>query len=148
MGLMGAVADGCFNNGGHVTGIIPEHVQQKEVLNTNVTESFTVDSMHTRKLMMFNKSDAFVVLPGGFGTLEETFEVLTWKYLGQHDRPIVIFNVNDFYSPMLRMVDHMIDSGFTPFWHRQLYQVIDRIDDILPVLNAQPAKVRPDTKHM
>jgi hypothetical protein len=148
MGLMGQVADGCFTNGGRVVGIIPEHVQEKEVTNLSVTELFRVDSMHTRKRMMFEKSDGFVVLPGGFGTLDETFEILTWKYLGQHDKPLVIFNVNKFYDPLLKMVDHMVDSGFTPFWHRQLYQVVDVIDDIIPVLNAQPAHVRPDTKHM
>jgi uncharacterized protein (TIGR00730 family) len=148
MGLMGLVADGCFNNGGEVIGIIPEHVQKKEVANPHVTELFTVDSMHTRKRMMVDKSEAFVILPGGFGTLDETFEILTWKYLGQHDKPIVFLNVKGFYDPLLKMVDHMVDSGFTPFWHRHLYQVVDKIEDILPALNSQPEHVRPDLKHM
>lgn len=148
VGLMGIVSESCFKNGGKVTGIIPEHIQDKELRNDDLDEIFIVDSMHTRKRMMVDKSEGFIVLPGGFGTLDETFEILTWKYLGLHDKPIVLLNVNNFYDPLLKMVDHMVDSGFTPPWQRSLFQVADTAADALITLRAQPAHMRPDIKHM
>lgn len=148
VGLMGIVSQACFSAGGEVVGIIPEHIQDKEVMNDDVTELFIVDSMHTRKKMMVDKSDGFIVLPGGFGTLDETFEILTWKYLGLHDKPIVLVNVDGFYDPLLKMVDHMVDSGFTPFWHRSLYQVVETPEDAIVALSAQTEHMRPDIKHM
>lgn len=148
VGLMGIVSQSCFNNGGKVTGIIPEHIQDKELRNDDLDEIFIVDSMHTRKRMMVDKSEGFIVLPGGFGTLDETFEILTWKYLGLHDKPIVLLNVNNFYNPLLEMVNHMVDTGFTPPWQRNLFQVVDSAADALITLRAQPAQMRPNTKHM
>lgn len=148
VGLMGIVSQSCFSAGGEVVGIIPEHIQDKEVMNDDVTELFIVDSMHTRKKMMVDKSDGFIVLPGGFGTLDETFEILTWKYLGLHDKPVVILNVDGFYDPLLKMVDHMVESGFTPFWHRSLYQVVETPEEAIVALSAQPEHIRPDIKHM
>src|SRR5690606_10988723 len=102
----------------------PEHIQNKEVRNDDVTELFVVENMHTRKSMMVERSDGFIVLPGGFGTLDETFEVLTWKYLGLHDKPLVFVNSKGFYNPLMKMVDHMVDSGFTPFWQRNMFQIV------------------------
>ncbi len=148
VGLMGIVSEACISGGGAVTGIIPEHIQDREIRNTDVTELFVVDSMHTRKRMMVEKSDAFVILPGGFGTLDESFEILTWKYLGLHDKPVVFINVNNFYDPLLRMVDHMVDSGFTPEWHRRLYQVVSLPEEIFVGLSAQEEHLRPDVSHM
>lgn len=148
VGLMGIVSQACFGAGGEVVGIIPEHIQDKEVMNDDVTELFIVDSMHTRKKMMVDKSEGFIVLPGGFGTLDETFEILTWKYLGLHDKPIVLLNVDGFYDPLLKMVDHMVDSGFTPFWHRSLYQVVDTPEDAIVALSAQTERMQPDMKHL
>ncbi len=148
VGLMGIVSQSCFAAGGEVVGIIPEHIQDKEIMNDDVTELFIVDSMHTRKKMMVDKSEGFIVLPGGFGTLDETFEILTWKYLGLHDKPIVLLNVDGFYDPLLKMVDHMVDSGFTPFWHRSLYQVVDTPEDAIVALSAQTERMQPDMKHL
>jgi uncharacterized protein (TIGR00730 family) len=87
-----------------------------------------------------------VVLPGGFGTLDETFEVLTWKYLGLHDKPVVFLNVNNFYAPLMAMVDHMVNAGFTPFWQRSLYQVVDKPEEVLAVIASQTEHIRPDTR--
>jgi len=117
-------------------------------MNDDVTELHIVDSMHTRKKMMVDKSEGFIVLPGGFGTLDETFEILTWKYLGLHDKPIVLLNVEGFYDPLLKMVDHMVDVGFTPFWHRSLYQVVETPEDAIVALSAQTEHMRPDIKHL
>jgi uncharacterized protein (TIGR00730 family) len=148
VGLMGIVSEACFKAGGEVVGIIPEHIQNKEIKNEDLTEVYVVDSMHTRKRMMVDKSEGFIVLPGGFGTLDETFEILTWKYLGLHDKPVVIVNVENFYDPLLKMVDHMVDEGFTPFWQRNLYQVVDDPADALTALRTQTEHIRPDTKRM
>lgn len=148
VGLMGIVSQACFAAGGEVVGIIPEHIQDKEVVNDDVTELHIVDSMHTRKKMMVDKSEGFIVLPGGFGTLDETFEILTWKYLGLHDKPVVFLNVDGFYDPLMKMVDHMVDSGFTPFWHRSLYQLVETAEDAIVALSAQTEHIRPDIKHL
>jgi uncharacterized protein (TIGR00730 family) len=148
VGLMGIVSENCFKAGGEVVGIIPEHIQDKEIANEDLTELHVVDSMHTRKGMMVEKSEGFIVLPGGFGTLDETFEILTWKYLGLHDKPVVFINVNGFYDPLLKMIDHMVDSGFTPFWHRSLYQVVDTPEEAVLALSTQQERIRPDLKRI
>lgn len=145
-GLMGVVADACFNAQGEVIGIIPEHVQDKEIKNTEVTEIFVVDSMHTRKRMMVDKSEAFVILPGGFGTLDETFEILTWKYMGLHDKPVVFVNVRGYFDPLLKMIDHMVNEGFTPFWQRNLFQVVEDASDIMGAIRSAPEHIRADTR--
>ena len=100
VGLMGIVADATLAAGGPVVGIIPEHIQVLEVEHTGLTELLVVDSMHTRKRMMVDRSDAFVVLPGGLGTLDETFEILTWKQLRLHDKPIVVANIDGYWDPL------------------------------------------------
>lgn len=148
VGLMGIVSENCFAAGGEVIGIIPEHIQDKEQVNDELTELFVVDSMHTRKGLMVEKSEGFIVLPGGFGTLDETFEILTWKYLGLHDKPIVFVNVNNFYDPLLAMVDHMVDSGFTPFWHRSLFQVVETPEEAIMALSSQKEHIQPDIKRL
>lgn len=148
VGLMGLVADGCAHNGGHVTGIIPEHIQEKEIKNDDISEVIVVDSMHTRKRLMVERSDAFVVLPGGFGTLDELFEILTWKYLGLHEKPVVLLNIKGYFDPLLAMVDHMVNEGFTPFWQRNMFQVIDTPDDVIAAVNATPLHSHVDSKRM
>lgn len=142
VGLMGLVSSSCAAAGGEVVGIIPEHIQEKEIPNEDLTELYVVDSMHTRKRMMVEKSEGFVALPGGFGTLDEIFEVLTWKYLGLHDKPVVFVNTKGFYTPLLKAIDHMVGSGFTPFWHRSLYQVVEEAHEVLPALCTQPEHIR------
>lgn len=136
VGLMGTVADAVLAAGGNVTGIIPEHIRSHELQHTGLTELFVVDNMHTRKSMMAEKADAFVVLPGGFGTMDELFEILTWKQLGLHTKPIVIFNVDHFWDPLLGLIEHLIASHFAPDNNRQIFTVVTTMDELLKAILA------------
>lgn len=138
VGLMGIAADAALAAGGHVVGIIPEHIQAAEIEHTGLTELQVVDSMHTRKRMMVDRSDAFVVLPGGLGTLDEAFETLTWKQLGLHDKPVVIVDVDGYWRPLLGLVDHMVAQGFTQPAHRALFTVVDDVDGVFAALAHEP----------
>lgn len=146
-GLMGPLADATLKAGGEVTGIITKFIRDRERQHTGLTELVVVDDMHVRKHMMFDKAEAFVVLPGGFGTLDETFEVLTWKQIGLHNKPILIFNHQHFWSPMLDLLRHMISRGFAPPEDTGLYKVVRNIDEMLEALAAPitPA-IDPSTK--
>ncbi|EWY37129.1 lysine decarboxylase [Skermanella stibiiresistens SB22] len=147
VGLMGIVADATLAAGGSVVGIIPEHIQVLEVEHTGLTELLVVDSMHTRKNMMVERSDAFVILPGGLGTLDETFEILTWKQLRLHDKPVVVVNIDGYWNPLEELLDHMIAEGFAQPAHRKLFTVVTRVEDVLPALSAQPEPtIDPETK--
>ena len=149
VGLMGLAADATLAAGGQVIGIIPGHIQELEVEHTGLTELHVVDSMHTRKRMMFDRSDAFVILPGGLGTLDETFEILTWRQLGLHDKPIVIVNDGDYWQPMLDMLDHMIASGFARPEHLEMFRVVDSVDAVFEALAMAPAPtIEPQAKWM
>lgn len=139
VGLMGAVADGAIAAGGHVVGIIPEHLMRAEVGHGQVSELHVVASMHVRKAMMFDRSDAFVVLPGGPGTLDELFEMLTWRQLGLHDKPIVVANLGGYWNGLLAAIEGIIDARYARPSFRELYRVVDRIEDVLPVLRGSPA---------
>lgn len=112
VGLMGAVARGVAQHGGAVHGVIPTPLMSKEIAGEPVGHLEVVDSMHTRKARMAELSDAFVALPGGFGTLEELFETITWTQLGIHRKPIGLLNVAGFYDPLLALIEHSIDQGF------------------------------------
>ncbi|ODT08352.1 MAG: Rossman fold protein, TIGR00730 family [Mesorhizobium sp. SCN 65-20] len=119
-GVMGAVADGALRAGGKVTGIIPRFLMNKEATESALTrldELQITDNMHQRKHAMFEKSDAFVALPGGIGTVEEIVEIMTWAQLGHHRKPIVYANVNGFWDPMLSLIDHMRAEGFVHTSH-------------------------------
>ena len=107
LGMMGASADGALAAGGTVTGIIPQFMKDAEAMHKGVTDLKVVDDMHTRKRMMFDAADAIIALPGGYGTVEELFEVMTWKQVGRHNKPIVIVNLLDYWQPMLDFIDHM-----------------------------------------
>lgn len=149
VGLMGIVADSALKAGGQVIGIIPAHIQSKEIEHHGLTELHIVDSMHTRKRMMAEKSDAFVVLPGGFGTLDEAFEIITWKQLQLHEKPVIIFNDNGFWQPLISLMDHMIEAGFANNKHRSLYTVANTMDDVFRLLAEPQAKPPPpETKWM
>lgn len=143
VGLMGIVSESCMQAGGSVTGIIPGHLSEKEGQKHDITELVVVDSMHVRKNTMVERSDGFAVLPGGLGTLDETFEILTWKYLGLHDKPVVLVNINGFYDPLIRMVKHMAAEGFTPAHHLEMFTVVDAPDQVLGALARQPAPRAP-----
>lgn len=140
VGLMGILADSVLKGGGKVIGIIPEHISKREISHDDLTELHVVDSMHTRKQMMVSKSDAFVVLPGGIGTLDELCEVMTWKQLGIHDKPIVIANVNAYWTPFLHMIDNVIEQKFMREEDRRLITSVDTIVDVIPVLTQAPAE--------
>lgn len=126
VGLMGLIADTVMEAGGRVTGIIPEGLFPTEVGHTNITELIAVGSMHTRKAEMIERSDAFVALPGGFGTLEELAEVLTWGQIGIHHKPIGLLNVDGFYDGLLSFLDRCIDESLLKTKNRQL--LVDRAD--------------------
>lgn len=137
VGLMGVIADAALGAGGRVTGVIPEHLVRAEVGHAKVSELVVVKSMHERKETMFVRSDAFAVLPGGFGTLDEFFEILTWRQLRLHDRPIVLVDLDDYWRPLLRLIDHLVERRYTRAENRELIRVVDQIDDVLPAIFAE-----------
>jgi len=139
IGLMGRVAHAALAAGAHVTGVIPRFLHDREVMMREVTELVVTADMHERKRIMFERSDAFVALPGGIGTLEELVEMMTWSQLGQHDKPIVLANVSNFWAPLNELVRHMTEQGFIrPGWDVS-YDVVDDVRDIVPTLIARHA---------
>lgn len=146
-GLMGIIADTVLENGGEVVGIIPEHLSEREVQHTGLTTLHVVDSMHTRKQKMVDESDAFVVLPGGIGTLDETCEVITWRQLGIHDKPICIVNIDEYWTPFMGLVQSLISAGFMREGDINTFSVVQEVERILPVLRETPKeKFDPTTK--
>ena len=134
VGLMGVMADAALNAGGRVVGIIPDHLWQREIGHSGLTELHVVDSMHTRKALMAERSDAFVAMPGGIGTLEEFFEVWTWGQLGLHAKPYGLLNIRGYYSPLVAMLDHMVDQQFMRREHRDLVLIRDQVEPLLDAL--------------
>ena len=138
VGLMGLIADAVMEAGGTAIGVIPRHLEYEEVGHQSVTKLHIVDNMHVRKEMMFKLADAFAVLPGGLGTLDETFEMITWRQLGLHDKPIVIVDVAGFWQPLLHLVDHVCETGFAAPRARDLFTTVPTVDDLLPTIEAMP----------
>ena len=120
VGLMGAVADAALGEGGEVVGVMPEALVSKEISHEGLTKLHVVGSMHERKMLMNDLSDGFVALPGGFGTLEEFFEVLSWAQLGIHAKPCALLDVDGFWEPLASLFDHAVDEGFVHPDHRSL----------------------------
>lgn len=135
IGLMGAVAQSVLEHGGQVTGIIPEFLVAREH-PTETHELIVTPDMHTRKQIMFDRADAFVALPGGVGTLEELVEQLTWAQLGRHKKPILIANIDGFWEPFLKLIDHMRDMAFIRAGLSVNLLTTDRVSEILPKLQA------------
>lgn len=131
IGLMGAIADGALSKGGKVTGIIPDFLSDKEVRHDNLTELITVSSMHERKMLMHTLSDGFVALPGGYGTMEELCEMLTWAQLGLHHKPIGIVNMNGYFDFFAAMVNTMVKNGFLQQKHKDMVLVHEDINFLL-----------------
>jgi uncharacterized protein (TIGR00730 family) len=123
VGLMGAVADAALGAGGEVVGVIPKALLEREIAHSGLTDLRVVDSMHERKALMSDLSDGFVALPGGTGTLEEFFEVLTWAQLGEHRKPCGLLNAAGYYDPLLSVFDHMVAKGFLSEGHRAMVLV-------------------------
>lgn len=138
VGLMGAASDAALEAGGEVHGIIPEHLERREVQNLAVTRLEVVETMHERKMRMFDESDAFAILPGGLGTLDETFEILTWKQLELHDKPVILVNVAGYWDGLLSALGHMVRSGFVKPRHAAMLSVVCRVEDLFPALELTP----------
>lgn len=135
VGLMGKVAEGSLSHNGKVTGIIPGFLKTKEIVHANLTELITVKTMHERKALMHDKSDAFIALPGGFGTLEELFEILTWAQLSLHKKPVGILNVNGYYDPLIQLVEKMIDEELLRNEYKRMLLISDSIEDLISQIN-------------
>ena len=147
VGLMGLVADSALQNGAYVTGIIPSHIEEREVQHDELSELHVVDTMHVRKQMMVDRSQAFVILPGGLGTLDELFELLTWKQLGLHDKPIVIVNMNGYWQKMLDATQNIANEGFMRQEDLTMFTVVESVDEVPEALkNAPSEKFDPTTK--
>lgn len=138
VGIMGVLADATLAGGGQVTGVIPNHLQDTEVGHGGVTELKIVDSMHTRKRTMFELADGFVILPGGLGTLDETFEIITWKQLGLHDKPIVLADIDGYWTPLRALIEAIIDNGFARRSCLDLFEVVDSVPAIFETFAAAP----------
>ncbi len=142
LGMMGAIADTMVEGGGHVTGIIPNALHGKEIAHTGLTELHVVDSMHERKSLMAVLSDGFIAMPGGFGTLEEIIEVITWGQLGFHDKPCGLLNVAGYFDQLLAFLDHSQAQGFLHAEHRHMLLVADTPAGLLEQFEAYvPPKV-------
>jgi len=150
VGLMGAVANGAVENRGTVIGILPNFLKEKEIAHEHLNELIVVETMHERKTKMNELSDGVITLPGGFGTLEEFFEMLTWAQLGLHKKPIAILNIDGFYDDLLCLVQNMVDKGFLKEVNQQMIIVSDNIDELLNkmVLYKPPLEEKWVTKNV
>ena len=146
VGLMGAVARAALDAGGHVTGIIPDFLQAREHMLAEVQETVVVPDMHTRKRLMFERSDAFVTLPGGIGTLEELVEQLTWAQLGRHRKPVVLVSVAEFWAPLLALFEHMRGHGFIREGLDLSYLVTGEAAEVVPLLRAAGHEPDPEAE--
>ena len=148
LGLMGAVANAALDHGGIVTGIIPEFLNSRERMLSRVQELIITPDMHERKRLMFERSDAFVALPGGVGTLEELVEQLTWQQLGRHSKPVLLANIDNFWEPLLALLSHMRASEFIrPTLNIEVLKA-ERVEDILPRLRTAAAQAPAGTQEM
>jgi uncharacterized protein (TIGR00730 family) len=136
VGLMGEVADAALRAGGEVIGVIPEHLEARELAHTGLSDLRVVKSMHERKAVMADLADAFVALPGGLGTLEEFFEVATWSQLGIHAKPTGLLNVRGYYDLLVRFLDHAVEQRFVSPEHRALVTVSSDIENLLVAMRS------------
>ena len=134
VGLMGLLADAALASGGRVTGIIPGRLRDAEVAHHGVSELVVVDTMHERKALMAERADAFAILPGGIGTLDETFEILSWKQLGLHDKPIFLVDVDGYWSPLRTLLNRVVDRGFAQPKTHDLLRVVPTVSALIELL--------------
>ncbi|MCJ9429015.1 TIGR00730 family Rossman fold protein [Kordiimonas marina] len=137
IGLMGVVARAARDAGAPVIGIIPEHLDAIEITQEGLSELHVTQNMHDRKRMMFDRSDAFIVLPGGLGTLDETLEIMTWAQLSLHEKPIILLNHENYWSPLLELIRHVVDDGFAAPENADLLKVADTAEDAIRYLTHQ-----------
>ncbi len=131
IGLMGAVADGALKENGNVTGVLPKFLSSKEIAHEDLTELIIVETMHERKTKMNDLCDGVISLPGGIGTMEEFFEMMTWAQLGLHQKPIGVLNVNGYYNALITMLQTMVDNGFLKEKDQNMLLISDNINDLL-----------------
>ena len=139
VGLMGLMARAAMGAGGRVIGVIPEHLKLVEGGRIELSELHVVHNMHERKAKMFDLADAFVILPGGFGTLDETIEITTWKQLGLHDKPIVVVDVDGYWAPLRSLIESIITAGFARPETADLFTVVASVEDVLSTLAVAPS---------
>jgi len=139
IGLMGVTADAAIAAGGEVVGIIPDFLQDLELGHNGCSELIVTDSMHSRKQKMAELADGFAILPGGLGTLDEAFEIITWKQLRLHDKPIVAVNVDGYWTPLRAMVDQLTEHRYMRPEQQNLFRLVESVDDVLPALRAMPS---------
>ena len=147
VGLMGACAAAAHAAGGRVLGVMPRFLISREHIMADV-ETVVVETMHERKIRMFDESDAFAVLPGAIGTLEEAIELISWRRLGLHAKPIVFYNPAGFWAPLFQLFDHFIAARLVPPAFADCWRAVDRIEDVIPALRAMPREVAPLPLHM
>jgi uncharacterized protein (TIGR00730 family) len=138
VGLMGEVANQALERGGMVTGVIPHFLDDLEVSHNGISELITVDSMHERKRIMYDKSDAFVIMPGGLGTLDECMEILTWKQLQLHSRPVIILDVDGYWEPLRILFESIIVGGFAHPKAFDLFTIVDSVDGVFKAITSAP----------
>src|SRR5208282_3694750 len=138
IGLMGTLADAVLEAGGEVIGVIPGHLQKREIGHKGPVRLVVVGSMHERKQKMFELADAFAVLPGGLGTIEEAMEIITWRQLGLHDKPIFLIDEAHFWAPLVALFDHVIAQGFARKDARALFRLLPRVEDLPAALAEAP----------
>ena len=143
VGLMGALADAALDQGGRVIGVIPEFLKTEEVAHEGLTELITVATMHERKLKMHELSDGIIAMPGGWGTMEELFEMLTWGQLGLHSKPVVLLNVNGYYDALKALCDNMVQEGFLNEYVNAMLLISESVDDLLEQMAAYVPMERP-----
>ncbi|MGA9590524.1 MAG: TIGR00730 family Rossman fold protein [Salegentibacter sp.] len=142
LGLMGRVAEGVLENDGKATGVIPDFLKTKEVVHANLTELVTTEDMHERKLKMNELSDGFIALPGGFGTFEELFEIVTWAQLGLHKKPIGLLNINGFYDDLIEMLKTMVRKGLLKKENFDILLIAEDAEELLEKMrNFKPMPV-------
>ncbi len=140
IGVMGAISEAVIEAGGEVIGIIPDFLLKKEVGNREVTSLEIVGTMHERKARMVDLSDGFVILPGGLGTLDEFFEIVTWRQLGLHDKPIVVANLGGYWDRLGSLIDGMVEANYVHSRQAAIVHVVDDIDAVLPMLKSLPGE--------
>lgn len=137
-GLMGEVSNAALHHGGQVIGFMPHHLKTREDPNLNLTELHMVDTMHTRKRLMFEHSDAFLILPGGFGTLDETFELITWRQLRLHEKPIIFVNINGYWNPLKELAANIFNQHFAYAEHKDCFKFVNTVAESFQALLKAP----------
>lgn len=142
VGLMGAMADGTLAANGRVVGIIPDFIKNKEIAHEGLTELIEVKSMHERKTLMYHRSEGAIILPGGFGTMDEMFELLTWGQLGLHTKPIGILNIGGYYTELMKFLDIMVEKNFLRIANREMVLIADNIEELFVLMENYVPQVK------